>query len=221
MNPKILFILSFSLLLFSSCFEIREEVNLKSDGSGELTIVANLSESKGKVRGYLKTGHAEGHYVPSPHEVETMLSQVKSILNKTEGITFTQTKEDWSNFIFSVNTRFENVDALNEAARKISHHFAQYGMPLIEVDNFSFEKGKFERHFEYPPEPKEYAKLPGVQKKMFEAAEMISIYRFEENINSFSHPDAQLSPSKRAIMLKIPLADLAKGTGTMGNIINF
>lgn len=220
MNPKtILFLLL--PLLFVSCFEIREEVNLKADGSGELTIIANLSESKGKVRGYLKTGHAEGHYVPSPHEVETMLSQVKSILNKTKGITFTQTKEDWSNFIFTVVTRFENVDALNEAARKISHHFAQYGMPAIEVDNFSFTDGKFERHFEYPSEKEEFEKLPGVQKRMFEAARMISIYRFENDISQYSHKKAQLSPSGRAIMLQLPLADLAKGTGTMANRIEF
>lgn len=220
MHPKIL-ILFILLVSFSSCFEIREEVNLKADGSGELTIVANLSESKGKVRQYLKTGHAEGHYVPSPHEVETMLSQVKSILNNTAGIEFSQTKEDWSNYIFTLTTRFENVGALNEAAQKLSKHFAQYGMPPVEVDNFSFVGEKFERHFDYPSEPKKFAELPPVQKKMLDAAKMISIYRFEKKITGFSHPSAQLSPSGRAIMLQLPLSDLAKGTGTMANKITF
>ena len=207
--------------LLTSCFEIREEVNLKADGSGELTIVANLSQSKGKVRQYLKLGTAEGHYVPKPYEVNTLLSQVKSILEETEGITFTQTKSDWSNFIFSVVTRFDNVEALNEGMRKLSKHLKQYGVPELEVDNFSFSDGQFQRHFDYPSQPEEFRKLPPVQQRMFESAKMISIYRFEKPIQNHSHTSAKLSPSGRAIMLQLPLADLATGNGTLMNIIEF
>ena len=208
-------------ILFTGCFEIREEVNLKSDGSGELTIVANLSQSKGKVRQYLKMGVAEGHHVPSPYEVEHMLGKIKSILEETEGITLAQTKEDWSNYIFTVTARFDKINAVNKGLRELSEQLGEYGMPDIKVDNFSFANGQFKRHFNYPAPAGEFEKLPPVQQKMFAAAKMISIYRFEQDIKTYSHPGAQLSPSGRAIMLQIPLADLATGKATLANTIGF
>ncbi len=209
------------LFTLTSCFEIREEVNLKADGTGEVTVVANLSQSKGKIRQYMKMERVEGYYVPKRHEVDGMLGQVKVLLGNITGITYVHTKADWSNFIFSITARFNELNALNEAMIEASENLNHLGLPTIEQVNFHFEEDKFQRLFDYPPQLEEFQALPSMQRYMLESAQMISIYRFEKKIKAHTHPEAKLSPSGRAIMLRKSLADLATGEGTLANTIGF
>lgn len=208
-------------LTLTSCFEVREEVNLKADGTGEVTVVANLSESKGKLHQYMKMEKVEGYRVPKPAEVDAALVQLKALLNATKGVTFVHVKSDWSNFIFSVNARFDNLEALNAAVRTISQNFKQYGIPPIEQDNFKLRDKQFQRLFNYSTQRAEFEALPSMQRFMLESARMIAIYRFEQPIKGFSNKKAAVSPSGKAIMLQVPLAELAKGTSTLANEVKF
>lgn len=209
------------IFTLTSCFEIREEVNLKEDGTGEVTVVANLSQSKGKVRQYMKMERVESYYVPKRHEVDGLMGQMKIMLGNITGITYVQTKADWSNFIFSISARFDELDALNEAMVEASENLHHLGLPTIEQVNFQYEEGQFQRLFDYPPQPEEFEALPSMQRYMLESAQMVSIYRFEKKIKEHSHPEAKLSPSGRAIMLRMPLSKLVTGEGSLANTISF
>ncbi len=209
------------IFCFSSCFEIREEVNMKADGSGEVIWVANFSQSKDNVRRYLTMDMVEGYKVPKPQEIEAFLNHVKVTLGNVEGISGVFTKADWSSYIFTVSARFSNVKSLNKAIITMSRHLDYVTLEPVEKANFSFENERFSRLFDYPGKPKEFQELPSMQRYMLEKARMISIYRFEKNIAEFSNKKAQLSPSGKAIMLQVPLADLTKGTGTLENSIKF
>jgi hypothetical protein len=206
---------------FSSCFEIREEVNMKADGSGEVIWVANFSQSKDNVRRYLTMDVVEGYKVPKPHEIESFLNHIKVTLGNVEGISGVFTKADWSSYIFTVSARFSNVRTLNKAIITMSKHLDYVTLEPVEKANFSFENERFARLFDYPGKPKEFQELPSMQRYMLEKARMISIYRFEKNITEFTNKKAQISPSGKAIMLQVPVADLAKGTGTLENTIKF
>ena len=222
MKPILKLTSAFLLILcFSSCFEIREEVNMKADGSGEVTWVANFSQSKDNVRRYLQMERVEGYKVPKPNEIEAFLSHVKVTLGNVEGISNVLTKADWSSYIFTVSARFSNVNVLNQAITTMSERLDYVTLQPVEQTNFSFENDRFSRQFEYPGKPKEFQELPSMQRYMLETARMISIYRFEQNITEFSNKKAQISPSGKAIMLQVPVADLAKGTGTLENTIKF
>lgn len=206
---------------FSSCFEIREEVNMKADGSGEITWVADFSQSKDNVRRYLTMDKVQGYKVPKPYEIDALLSQAKAALSKVEGITYVQQKADWSNYIFSISARFADVRVLNEAIATMEKSMDSKKTQATGGVNFHFENGRFQRNFDYPPKPKEFQELPSTQRYMLESARLISIYRFEENIVNFSNKKARLSPSGKAIMLQMPVAGLAKGSETLANSITF
>ncbi|MEZ4932567.1 MAG: hypothetical protein R2788_10665 [Saprospiraceae bacterium] len=208
-------------ILFTSCFEIREEVNMKADGSGEVMVVFDLSKSKGKLKQYMKMEKVENYRVPSEPEIETYLLTIKNTIRGVSGINYTETKSDWSNFIFNVTARFDNIDALNKAILRIADQLKNMDIPPIMEANFKYEKNRFNRLFDYPPKPQEFAQLPSMQRFMLESSNAISIYRFEKKVRDVSHEKAMVSPSGKAVMLKVSLADLVTGKGTLANSISF
>ncbi len=215
------FIPIFFLLSFSSCFEIREEVNMKADGTGEVQFVMNLSQSKEKVRSYLTMETVEGYKVPKRENVDAEIAHIKTVLGQVKGISEVFTKSDWSNYIFTVTCRFAHVEALNEAILTIGKQWEKLPMKPSVEKNFSYNNAQFRRIYEYPSKAEDFRQLPSMQRYMLESARFISIYRFERDIRSFSNKKAQVSPSGKAIMLQLPVADLVKGTGTLSNTIGF
>lgn len=222
MKKPIAYLISLILLLtLTGCFEIREEINMKADGSGEATMVFDLSKSKGKLKQYMKMEKVENYRVPSEVEIESFLYQVKSSMRMMKDITYVETKSDWSNFIFHITARFDNVDALNEAIAGLSEQMKHLEIPPVTTANYHYEKGRFSRHFDYPTKPQEFAALPSMQRFMLETSNAISIYRFEKKVKNISNKMAMISPSGKAVMLKMPLSELITGQGTLTNSIEF
>lgn len=209
------------LLSLSSCFEVREEVNMKADGSGEVQFVVNLSQSKDKVRTYLTMETVEGYKVPKREDVDAAIGKIEATLGQVRGISGVFTKSDWSNYIFTVTCRFAHVEALNEALLTVGRQWEKMPVQPTVERNFSYNNAQFRRIYEYPAKPEEFRQLPSIQRYMFESARFVTIYRFERDIRMFSNKKAQISPSGKAIMLQLPVADLLKGTGTLANTIGF
>jgi hypothetical protein len=214
-------ILLLFLVSLASCFEIREEVNMKAGGSGEVLLVVNLSESKDNVRKYLKLGKFETVDLPQQEDVESILRHVRAILEGAEGISNVQTRADWTNFVFRVSSRFASVQALNDAIAALSEKMDYLPIKPIEQPNYRYSGGEFSRHYDFPLAPKDFYGLASAQRHILESARMISIYRFDKSIRQYSNKSAQLSPSGKAIMLKLPFSELAKGTATLANNISF
>lgn len=211
-----------AIFLLSGCFEIREEVNMKADGSGEVTFVMNLSQSKENVAKYMAMGSVEGYKVPSKQEVETNLAKIKATMSAVPGISAVLTKSDWSNYIFTVSGRFAHVEALNKAMEIVGKEYDKEGKyAATGKSGFGYNNAQFKRMFSYPTKAKEFGELPSMQRYMLESAKMTSIYRFDRNIRKVGHPKAQLSPSGKAVMLTLPLSDLMKGTSTLANTVTF
>ena len=194
---------------------------MKSDGSGEVILVFDLSKSKGKLKQYMKMEKVENYRVPSEAEIESLLFQIKTSLRAEEGITYAETKSDWSSFIFNVTARFDNIGALNTAIEDLSEQLKYLEIPPLTTANFNFENGHFSRYFDYPTKPEEFAQLPSMQRFMLESSNAISIYRFEKKVKDFTHAKAMISPSGKAVMLKMPLSELITGRGTLANSIEF
>jgi hypothetical protein len=208
-------------ILSAGCFEIREEVNMKADGSGEASFILNLSPSKDNMGKYMTMESVEGVKVPKKETVEAGIERIKNLLSQSPGISGVLTKSDWTNYLFTVSCRFAHLEALNKAMIKLSKEWNKDGKSAIEYDNFSYNNTQFRRIFDYPVKPEAYQKLTSLQRYALESAKMISIYRFEKSIRHYSNRKAQLSPSGKALMLQLPIADLAKGTASLDNIITF
>ena len=219
MKLPILFLLT---CLLSGCFEIREEVNMKADGSGEVSFVVNLSQSKDNVSKYMAMGSVEGYKVPTRQQVEENLTKIKNTIAAVPGMSVVLTKSDWSNYVFSLSGRFAHVKALNKAMEIVAKEYDKEGKHAASgKSGFGYSNGQFRRFSTYPPKAKEFAELPSLQRFVLESATMTSIYRFDRSIRNVSHPKAQLSPSGKSVMLTLPLSELMKGSGTISETVTF
>jgi len=217
-------ILCFSLL-FVGCFEVTEEVDMNDNGSGDVTLTVNLSESKDNLRAYWKMDEVQGVEVPKQDEIETEIANVKRALSAVKGISNVKTTTDYEEFIFTISSSFDNVNSLNKGINAVVSELNRSAMPTIKKDNYEFSSGKFTRLFKYAPDWKlndeEYNNLNMSARFVMETARVVGIYRFESPVKSYSNQKAQLSSSKKAVMFESNIADLIKGQASIENEITF
>ncbi len=219
-----LIILCFSFFLVG-CFEIMEEVDMNNNGSGDVTLTLNLSESKDNLKAYWKMDEVQGVDVPKQGEIEEEIKNVKKALSRVKGITNVKTTADYDEFIFTISGSFDNVKALNKGINAVVSELNRTAMPIIKKDNYKFVPGKFTRLFAYLPDWKlndeEYNNLNISARFVMETARVVGIYRFEKPVKSYTNKKAELSPSKKAVKFESNIADLIKGQSSIENEITF
>ena len=195
------------LITFQSCFEIIEQVFLKADGSGDFELVLNMSKSKTRLNSIIKMKNINGHDVPSKEEIKSKIADIEKTLGKTAGISNVRSTADFDNFIISISCNFNKVTQINNGVKNIY---------LKENP-----KGKAsERVFEYDPTGNvftrlnlfsfkdEYKKLSNADKEVFTTANYTSIFKFENSVAAASNKETKISPSKKAVMLKLNALDI-------------
>ena len=214
-------LLSAIAFLLSGCFEVREEIDLKADGSGRVTFTLNMSESKGNLANYMKVGSVNGKKTPTRQEIEAEIIRFRKVFAASKGISEVRTSSNFDDFIFSVSALFDNVQNLNAAINQMAASVDPAAKTAARMRNYGHSGGAFTRYFEYPVEPLEYEGLTKVQQYMLESARVVSIYRFQQPIREYSNRQARIAPNRRAIKLELTLGALLKGTGAMTNSIAF
>ncbi|RME01262.1 MAG: hypothetical protein D6816_12570 [Bacteroidetes bacterium] len=205
-------ILLLSATLFTGCFQIIEEINMKADGSGEMVLTLDMSQSMEKVRGYLDAGVVEGKEIPSQSQMESFLDDLEDDLAAMPGLSGVDIQRNWSSFIFKVRCRFSKVEDLDNAMYELAGKASSNSEKKWELKpNYRYQNGIFRRLFEYSPDPVDFQNLPTSRKVMLEQAKYMVIYRFEKAIDHYSNQAFQLSPSRKAVMLQTTPADIATG----------
>lgn len=212
------------LISFTSCFDVTEEVKMNADGSGELRLNIDLSQSKGNLAGYMEAGEINGVEIPTKAEIKKEIKKLKKALSKIKGISKVKAKSDFNDFVFEVTANFTNMKALNKAINASVKTFNQTPFPLPRFKHFSFKENKFSRLFNYTDErftQEEFDGMMSVVRYLMESAKVVSIYRFEEPVKNISNAKAKISPSKKAVMLEGNIAEFATGKKTLENHISF
>ena len=80
---------------FQSCFEIIEEVEMHSDGTGQLMFTLNLSQSKSKMASIMLLDSINGYKVPSKKDIKKSIDELVADLKKAEGVSNVKKKEDF------------------------------------------------------------------------------------------------------------------------------
>lgn len=217
-------ILCFSLF-FVGCFEVTEEVDMNTNGSGDVTLTVNLSESKDNLKAYWKMDQVQGVEVPKKDEIEGEIAKVKKALSAVKGISNVSTTADYEEFVFTITSSFNDVKSLNKGINAVVSELNRTPMPAMKKDNFAYSQGKFTRFFEYMPNwrlnDEEYDNLNISARFVMETARVVGIYRFEEPVKSYTNKKAELSPSKKAVKFETNIADLIKGQASIENEITF
>lgn len=207
--------------IFTSCFEITEEVNMNEDGTGNAVLTIDMSASKENLKSYMKRGEVEGQKMPTRLEIEGILYRMKSIIQDSEGLSNFQNTTDFENFVFTFQTDFTNVESLNKAVNELATQLNDSPYPTIRENNFAYQGNQFKRLFGYPIDTSAYDKLRTIEQYVLEQAHWVSIYRFKKTITHYSNRKARLSPSKKALMMISPLSKIIKGEVSPANTITF
>lgn len=212
MTSKPVHLFAFVLLLpLAGCFQIIEEINMRSDGSGELMLTIDLSENQSQLRQYLEAGQYEGQEIPSRQRMQSMLDDFRKRLSSAPGLYDVVVISDWDRFVFKIRCSFRRVEDLDQALLEMARETAKHSKREFRFrPNFRFKDGVFTRLFDFPIDPNEFDRLPASRRMMLEKARYIVIYRFEQAIADYSNKAFQLSPSGKALMLQASPAEVLR-----------
>lgn len=211
----------FVLLLFSSCFEITEEVTMNEDGSGNFRLTVNLSESRQSLVNYMKMDEVEGVAVPSQEKMEADLDLVSRTLREMDGLSKVVVIRDFERFIFTFSGEFTRVEVLNEAINEVVGTLNRTAHPILEEQNFTHSEQEFTRRFKYPIPEDVYEDASLTMRYLMDSARLVSVFRFSKPIKRNSNQHTLISPSRKSIMLHATIAELIKGEVLLDNKISF
>lgn len=217
-KPLLLFLTLPLLMLFSSCFQVIEEINMKNDGSGDILVTINLSQSKTKVASLMLLDSINGYKVPSKKDIQAKMNEAVSYLKIKEGISNIKQSIDFNSYIATLSFSFKNVSNLNN----ISNHILKNQNIKSSAASYTYTKATntFVRNYQYVGKAKsEYNKLKEQDRTIFKTATYTSIYRFEQPINKQNNPLATISKTKKAILLKCSILDLINNKANISNQI--
>ena len=197
----------FTLLLFcstltlQSCFDIIEQVSLKSDGSGDFKLILNMSRSKTKINSLLKMKTVNGHPVPTKEDIKQKVADLEKLVKKTDGISNVKTSLDFENYIATITCNFTNVNSLNNAVKNISDK--EKNKPEGIEKNYEYDAATktFSRLSKFSLKD-EYHKLSNADREIFATANYTGIFRFQIEVAATTNKECKIAANKKAVMLK-------------------
>lgn len=209
----------FFIPLLSSCFQVIEEITMKNDGTGDVVLTINLSQSRTKVASVMLLDSIQGYKVPSKTKIQQELNEAVTYLKKSEGISNVKSTSDFTNYIATISFSFKDVSNINNITKNI---LAQQKIKSTNTSSYSYNKltKTFSRKYQAVGTAKtEFNKLKNQDKAVFNTATYTSIYRFESPVTNTSNPASNVSKSKKAVMLKSSIMDLINGKINVSNQI--
>ena len=206
-------------MLFQSCFEIIEQVQLKNDGTGNFQLTLNLSKSKTKLNSIMKLETINGHPVPTQQSISKKIKEIENIVKNTQGITNVNTTINFENYITVLSCNFINIAQLNKAIKNVKVNEKATGAALD--DNYAYDtKTKIFQRKNNVPLKEKYSSMSKADKEIFSNAGFTTIYKFESTVVGTTNKDAKLSASKKAVMVHQQALDIITQKKSIENNIN-
>lgn len=211
-------LLVISLLLFTSCFEIIEEITLHKNGSGTISITLNLSQSKSKIASIMLMDSINGFPIPSKSEITNFVTNTTKTIRNTSGVSNVKSKLDLANFILNFSCDFENVHALNQVIASFGDRKERIKINNQKHFTYNTSIPYFSRSYHYNLS-KEFSKIKTIDKNVLKESSYTTIYRFDQEIISTSNPLSKIAPNKKAVLIKVSGTDMLTGKQSIKNNI--
>ncbi|SFB91496.1 hypothetical protein SAMN05421747_10275 [Parapedobacter composti] len=203
----------------TSCFQVIEDISVREDGSGTVTLTANLSQSRTKLASIMLLDSVNSYKVPSQADIRREMSALADRLAAIPGITNVTHQVNFDTYIAVMKFSFSNVSDLNDV---MNMAFKEMKMPMDSQSSYAYDRrhGTFRRAYTHLPQAKaEYNRLKPADQAIFKDALYTSIYRFERPVSQQSNGAAKLAASKKAVMLQTRIMDLINGNQSLSNRI--
>jgi hypothetical protein len=206
------------LLLMSSCVDIFDEIIVHDNGSGTYKYTINLSASKVRINSILALDSIDGQRVPSIDEIRNKIELYKTELGQKEGISNVTVDANYDDFVFKFSCDFTSVNALQNAIRDVvKQESKDKNNPLYNETWLTWDGKQLIRsvpNFQAP-----LNKLKGEDQESLKKGKYISVSRFDHAVVKCDNPNAQVSPSKTAVMVKSTPYAVAQNPGLLKNTI--
>jgi AAA+ ATPase superfamily predicted ATPase len=148
-----------------------------------------------------------GHDVPSKEEIKNKTADIEKTISRTAGISNVKTTVDFDNYIIGITCNFNKVTQINDAVKNIYLKENPKGKASEKIYDYNAVGNLFTRLnlFSFKDE---YKKLSNADKEVFATANYTSILKFEGTVMQASNKETKISPSKKAVMLKLNALDI-------------
>ncbi|AZA55812.1 hypothetical protein [Chryseobacterium shandongense] len=208
------------LMLFTSCFDILDKVNVRADGSGEYTLILNASKSKTRLASISKMETINGKKVPKRTDIEAKINEAARIFKATPGISNVKTSMDFNNYILKLSCNFSKIENINAGLEQMKARNIIGKMIPTQIYNQNLSKKVFIRN-KVNTFKSDYDKMSKADKEIFHEARYISVLQFENTVKSQSNGAYSLSPNKKAVKLEANIIDLILQKKQLQNNILF
>lgn len=197
----VLFSLVVVALSFTSCVDIFDEIIMHNDGSGTFKYTVNLSSNKVKVNSILALDSVNGKRVPKLPEIKEKIALYKQKLESKEGISNVKVEANYDDFVFKFSCDFESVEKLQEAIKELIKEESKEKSSDLLSDNWLSWDGK-QLVRAVPDIQAPIQKMSGDDQEALKTGKYIAVTRFDSEVTKVDNPQAQISPSKTAVMVK-------------------
>lgn len=202
----------------SSCVDIFDELIMHDDGSGTYKYTINLSASKVKINSVLALDSIDGQRVPKLPEIKTRIAEYKEKLEAKEGISNVKVDANYDDFVFKFSCDFTNLTTLQNAVKElIKEQSKDKNDPMFTESWLSWDGTTLERSIPNFQSP--IHRLKPEDQEALKNGKYISVTRFDSPILKSEHPQAQINPSKTAVMVKSSTHAVASNPDILKNTI--
>lgn len=215
-NFFLFLLISSTVIIFSSCFEITEEVTINKKGDGHYvskTDASKFAEQMAMFAAFDTTGEM----VPKmKYSIDsTFASQFKKFAN-VKGVS--NVKVDTSKeYVYTISMDFKDIETLNTVM--------SLDKPDDQKNLYTWSKGKLTRK-DAPysmskdmnvDDPSQKEMMQGFMKDM----KYTLIYNLPNKVKSCSNKSAKVSDDKKTVTIESNMNDLMEGTTKLGSEIKF
>lgn len=217
---RVFAILSLVVLVLSSssCVDIFDEIIMHNDGSGTFKYTINLSSNKVKVNSILALDSVNGKRVPKLPEIKEKIALYKQKLESKEGISNVKVDANYDDFVFKFSCDFASVDKLQDAIKDIIKEESKEKNNALLDENWLVWDGKSLVR-SVPDIQAQIQKLSGEDQEGLKAGKYIAVTRFDSEVVKVENAQAQISPSKTAVMIKSTPFAVSTNPGLLKNVI--
>jgi hypothetical protein len=239
-----LFIVAFLAISLTSCFDLKEEVTINSDGSGSFIQTIDMGTNPMMQMALNMQSDSAKNTDKGMNKMDSTMEQTKVKLSKVKGISNVQTATATEGLKYTIMYDFADVDALNRAVNAAKEE--KEGEVKVMQKQYSFKKGQFSKTNSFSmgdngmdmsellggakgeddaeQTEEEKAQMKQMMQMFFGSANYTYIVHVPNKVKSYSNKqNTMVSEDEKTLTMSIPFMDLLQQEKkvNVGNSVKF
>jgi len=213
-----------------SCFEIKENIHIKDDGSGSYSFLMDVSQlkplfamSRDFQRSMGDTSARAKNTAPMPNPLLQMKAKFDGLQQQLEavaGISDYKTICDTSSYMIGATYSFANMDALNNSINVLRNSNSTGGTSAATI-HYTFEHKHFEKFNDISKAniSGSTSKNDSLTNELFKGARYTLTCTFDKKIKEVSNPIYFISADGKTLLYTGSLLDIMNQKTNIGNAV--